>query len=213
MITFLLMRHGQSLSNAAATLTGQLDIPLSETGIKQGELANQYVFENFKVDAIYSSDLCRAVRTVEHLSNLTKLPIIKEKAFREMHCGDWQGLEVALLKEKYGQDYIRWTEHDKKIAPPNGESFLQLQQRAYQQLSKIASENDGKTIVVATHGGVIKTLMAKFLALPIEEWKEKLPYVSNASVTVVEYDGEQYKIIKTVDDYLGKMKTEMPKGI
>jgi hypothetical protein len=55
-------------------------------------------------------------------------------------------------------------------------------------------------------------LTGAFLKMPISEWKSKLPYVSNASVTKVIYDGE-FKIINTTDSYLGSMKTEMPKGI
>lgn len=211
MITYLLIRHGQSASNAAATLTGQLDIPLTDVGLKQGELASEYINKNYKVDAIYSSDLSRAYATALPLSKLTGIPVIKEKAFREMNCGEWQGVKVASLVEN--QVYLRWKDHDPNANPPKGESFLQTQKRAVDKLNQISKENDGKTIAIAAHGGVIKTLTAFFLDLPINEWSEKLPYVSNASVTKVIYQNGKYTLIDTVDDYLGGLKTEMPKGI
>ena len=212
MVTFLIIRHGQSASNAAATLTGQLDIELTKTGISQGQAVSEYIFENYKVDAIYSSDLIRASATVSKLSELTGVPVTLNKNFREMHCGDWQGRKVSDLINEYGEYYQRWKDHDKTACPPNGESFLDLQKRAYKEIERIAKKNDGKTIAIATHGGVIKVLTGAFLKMPISEWKSKLPYVSNASVTKVIYDGE-FKIINTTDSYLGSMKTEMPKGI
>ena len=211
MITFLLVRHGQSASNAAATLTGQLDIPLTDVGLKQGQLASKYIYENYKVDAIYSSDLIRAYQTALPLSKLTDIPVNKEPAFREMNCGDWQGKKVADLVNN--ELYIRWKDHDPDAYPPNGESFLQVQKRAVDKINEIVAKNDGKTIVITAHGGVIKTLTAYFLNLPIQEWSLKLPYVSNASVTKVIYDNGKYTLIDTVDDYLGQLKTEMPRGI
>ena len=133
MITYLFIRHGQSASNAAATLTGQLDLPLTDVGEKQGELASKYIFENYKVDLIYSSDLIRAYKTALPLSKLTNVPVIKEQAFREMHCGDWQGQRVEdLVKNPL---YIRWKDHDKTVCPPNGESFLQTQERAVNKIN------------------------------------------------------------------------------
>ena len=213
MITYLLIRHGQSASNAAATLTGQLDIPLTEIGLKQGELASKYIFDNYKVDLIYSSDLCRACQTALPLSKLTGVPVIKEQGFREMHCGDWQGRKVADLINEYGDVYLRWKDHDPTVGPPNGENFLQTQERAVKTINAISAKNDNKTIVIAAHGGVIKTLTAFFLGLPINEWSEKLPYVSNASVTKVIFDNGKYTLVNTIDDYLGDLKTEMPRGI
>lgn len=213
MITYLFIRHGQSASNAAATLTGQLDIPLTEVGIKQGELASEYIFTNYKINAIYSSDLLRAYTTALPLSKMTNIPVIKEAGFREMNCGEWQGQKVSALIEKYGNYYKRWTLHDPTAFPPNGESFLALQKRVVQTLDKISAVNNGKTVAIATHGGVIKVLTAAVLNLPIEQWSEKLPYVSNASVTKIVYDNEKYSLIDTVDNYLGELKTQMPKGI
>lgn len=212
MTTFLIIRHGQSASNAAATLTGQLDIALTETGIKQGQMVSEYIFNNYKVDRIYSSDLIRASSTVQRLSELTGLDVTLSKNLREMNCGEWQGRKVSDLIAEYGEYYERWKDHDTLAFPPKGESFTDLQKRAFNEIERIRKENDGKTIVIATHGGVIKVLTGAFLKLPMAEWKEKLPYVSNASVTKVVFDND-YKIIETVDHYLGDIKTEMPKGI
>ena len=76
MVTFLIVRHGFSASNVQATFTGQLDAPLIEKGFLQAEVVSKYIYDNYKVDAIYSSDLSRAVDTITPLSKACNLPII-----------------------------------------------------------------------------------------------------------------------------------------
>ncbi len=211
MTTILLIRHGQSASNNGGTLTGQLDSPLTEIGYKQGEAVSNYIFNNYKVGAIYSSDLTRAVKTVKPLEKLTGIPIIKDKNLREMQCGDWQGELLSVLSTD--ELYLKWRDYDLSIKIPNGESFLDVKDRAVKSLTKIAKTNDNKTVVVATHGGVVRMLMAEMLEIPIDKWKEKLGYVNNASTTVIEFENNKFKIINTIDSYLSGIETIVPKGL
>jgi hypothetical protein len=56
-------------------------------------------------------------------------------------------------------------------------------------------------------------LQGAFLDLPMTEWKQKIPYVSNASITEVDYSDGKFIMKDTIDHYLGELKTQMPKGI
>ncbi len=211
MTTVLLVRHGQSDSNGSGTLTGQIDSPLTEIGYKQAEAVSNFIFDNYSVDAIYSSDLSRAVDTIKPLSELTGLKIFQDKRLREMDCGDWQGEYFKVL---VGNElYLKWRDYDLSIKIPNGESFLDVKKRAYTALKEIADNNQNKTVVVTTHGGVVRMLTAQILNVPIEEWKEKLNYVANASTTVIEYENGKFNIVKTVDGYLDGIETVVPKGL
>lgn len=211
MTTILLVRHGQSDSNATKTLTGQIDSQLSQIGLMQAEIVSKYLSKNYKIDKIYSSDLTRAVQTLLPLSKLLNIDIIKTSKFREMDCGYWQGLKISeLLKNEL---YLKWKNEDFTISSPNGESFVDVQKRAYDYLLEIAKENNGKTIAVSLHGGPIRMLMAKILEMPICEWNKSLFYVNNASTTLLNFEKDKFKIINTVDDYLGELLTAMPKGI
>lgn len=213
MVTFLIIRHGFSKTNAARIFAGNIDARLTEQGKLQGKLACEYVNKNFRVDAIYSSDLSRAVDTVKTLSDLTGLPVIKKKSLREMHCGIWENLSIETLVEKYGGQFKRWGEVDDTATPENGESWSQVSERIYNAFLDIAKENDGKTVVVATHGVAIRSFRGKYSNIPMNEWKEKIPYAPNASVTVVEYENGKFIEKAVIDEYLGDLKTEMPKGI
>ena len=211
MVKILLIRHGHSISNNLGTMTGQIDSPLSNIGLKQAEIVSNYIFENYKTDAIYSSDLTRAVDTLKPLSLLTNIKIIATSDLRELDCGEWDGEKISDLINN--SIYLKWRDDDPTIKIPGGESFLELIKRARKVLDKIVEENDGKTVAIVTHGGVVRMLFASILNLSPTEWKEKLGYVSNASITFIEYNNNVFKICDTVDDYLKELSTSMPKGI
>ena len=212
MTTLLILRHGFTYTNQEHILAGHTNSPLTEHGKAQGKLACQYIYDNYKVDAIYSSDLIRAETTVSTLSELTGLPINKRKELREMHCGVWENVKISILQEKYGEQLKRWSANDDTATPENGESWSEVQKRAVSALEEIAKFNDGKTVVIATHGAVIKTLMRHFLKLNGCD-SANIPYAPNASLTVAKYDGNDFTFECIIDEYLGALKTEMPKGI
>ena len=91
MTTFLFVRHGHSLSNASKTFTGRRDVPLSEIGMRQAELASSYILRHYRVDAICASSLCRAVETMRPLSRALSLPIVPEPDLCEIFGGAWEG--------------------------------------------------------------------------------------------------------------------------
>ena len=213
MTTLLFVRHGFSTSNEDGTLTGQLDVPLTELGVLQGEAACRYIDEHYTPDAIYSSDLLRAVDTVRPLAARTGLPIRTTPALREMHCGIWEGEAVTRLKETYGEHYERWANVSDEATPDGGESWSETARRAYEEVLRIVKENDGKTVVIATHGGTLRALRGAYLGLPLADWKEKLPFAPNASLTVTVVEDGCFSEKAIIDGYLGTNKTEMPKGI
>ncbi len=63
MTKLILIRHGESVANRNHIFVGHTDVELEEKGVKQAELTAQYVYENFKVDKVYASDLKRAYET------------------------------------------------------------------------------------------------------------------------------------------------------
>lgn len=207
-----MVRHGYSVSNFNKTFTGQLEAPLTGIGVKQAQKVCQYIFENYIIDAIYSSDLSRAVNTIKPLSVLTGLPIKTDADLREVYGGDWQGKKFEDLERLFPEDYARWKAYDKDMRPTNGESMFELEQRAVMVVSKIAKENPEKTVVIATHGGIIKALRGNLMGLTVERFGE-IPYANNASVMEVGYDGQKLEILAhPVDSYLGDLITHMPKG-
>lgn len=213
MTRIIIVRHGFSTSNLSKTLTGQYDAPLAEIGVKQGEVVSEYIFNNYNIDAIYSSDLSRAVQTIEKLSKLTNLPINLEKGLREICCGEWEGLPLTQIIKEYGENYEKWRSYSSEYCPKGGETFEDVQKRGLATIKQIASENEGKTIVIATHGGLIKSVQGKCLGLKLKELNQ-IPYLTNAAILEVEYSDGQLSITNgPIDHYLAGIITEMPKDI
>lgn len=213
MVRLFIVRHGHSTGNEHDLVTGHYDCDLSETGRRQAELVSDYIFNNIKVDRIYSSDLCRAVNTVLPLAQRLGMPVVAERELRELSAGEWEGMSFDSVSKKYPREFRAWVDKEDGAGPVGGESWESLFARITQRLSQIVAESEGKSIVISTHGGVMKVLECYFKGLP-ETRLNEIGWVSNASVTEVWYEDGKYEIKRlSFDDYLLGLKTNLPKTI
>lgn len=150
MTTLIVVRHGFSLSNAERRYTGQQDIALSPEGFAQAELVADYLCANLPPDAVYSSDLCRAMDTVVPTANRLGLTVIPDVGLRETDVGRWTGrvYEEVCETEKTYMDRHR---ADPDVPCPDGESRRQVFDRVTASVRRILNENEGKTVLLATH--------------------------------------------------------------
>jgi alpha-ribazole phosphatase len=82
-----------------------------------------------------------------------------------LHFGDWELQRWdAIPREIFDHWAQRFVEH----APPGGESFRQLYLRAVEFFDECADRHAGQTVVAVTHAGVIRSLLAHALKLPLE---------------------------------------------
>ncbi len=210
MVTFIIIRHGYSKFNKEKRFTGQLDVPLDEKGIIQAEYTAKYILSNYKVDKIYSSDLSRACETVKPLSEALGLPIITDRAFREIDVGIWQGELISEIEKKYPDEMESYRSNPGVFKFEGGENYSMAAKRASEALETISKENDGKTIAVATHGGIVRCLRCLLNGYPLEKIKE-IPIVPNASVTVVSYDdGNAEFLLAGYNEHLPDKISESP---
>ena len=213
MTTILIIRHGFSESNKLKTFTGHIDAPLSEVGVEQAKLTCEYIEKNYEIDKIYSSDLIRAVDTVKPLAKSLGLEIIKEKGLREIYGGKWEGVAFEKLPELFPEDFKVWKENVGLARCTGGESYIESQQRIIKTLKKIVKEENGKTIAIATHGGLIRGLECFLIGVPLEQMS-KVSYVQNASISVIVYDGEKFTLKeRDIVKHLNGLCTAMGKGI
>ena len=102
-----LVRHGETAWNAEGRVQGQLDVPLSATGLAQARaVSSALARETFS--AIYASDLARVRQTAEPAAARLGLEVRLEAALRERHYGIFQSLTYAEVKQKYPEDYARF---------------------------------------------------------------------------------------------------------
>lgn len=177
MTNLIILRHGQSMSNLDMRLAGQSDVKLTELGKKQALISCEYLYNTYKFDIIYSSPLSRAYETALPLSKMTGLEIHTLPALMETKLGDWEGKRLEDVKD----DYIKWRD-DPDFIVPNGESRNELTKRFGKALEEIYKKHKGQTVLVATHGGCIRTLATYFNS------PENSRIATNASITTLVFD-------------------------
>lgn len=211
MTRLILIRHGQSQANLSKTFAGHLDYPLSDLGRQQAQISAQYVCSHYTLDGIYSSDLSRAYETAQAVAQRTGLPIHADPGLREIHAGLWEGHRFTELEALFPESRTIWSTDIGRSHPEGGESVAMLQERFLNTLNRICGQEPGKTLFIATHATAIRTLQCHFQGLPLEQMKN-VPWVSNASITVVRWeDGQFIPELVSYDGHLKEFVSQLPR--
>jgi broad specificity phosphatase PhoE len=177
----LLIRHGETAWNADGRWQGHAPVPLNDAGLEQSRLLGHYLAERGpRLDALYSSDLKRAMQTAQAIAAPLQMDARPEPGLRELDLGEWQGLTREEAEAWDGERYARFAA-DRMVVPlPNGESWEDVKARARAAFDTLAARHTGQTIALVSHGGAIGRLIESLFG-PIER-----PTLTNTSITVVE---------------------------
>ncbi len=142
MLTVLYSPHMTSLDNEAKIASGHADAPLSLLGRQQAqELGRHYA--SVALDAIFCSDLQRAMTTAQLAFAGREIPLVPDARLRECDYGDLTRAPVAQVEEEFP-----WRIREPF---PHGESVLMVIERVGAFLYDALQHYDGKTIVVIGH--------------------------------------------------------------
>ncbi len=195
MVKLIIVRHGFSLFNGAKVFSGQYDVPLSRLGYEQAKSSAEYIKRHYKVDAVYASDLSRTVDTAKPIAEAFGLGIIKDARLRERSLGTWEGVSHAEIRESDPEGFRCFKEDFAHCNGGGGESFLEVGERLTEAFDEIVRDNDGKTVAVVTHAGLIRTMCAVWQGRAADDIAD-IRGVSNASVTVVECEGSERRFLE-----------------
>lgn len=175
---------------------GQLDSPLTVRGLLQANaLATR--FSAIPFSAIYSSDLPRAAKTAEIISNINGAPIHLDPRLRERNMGIFQGLTVTEMREKYPLERFEFEKRNSDYVVPNGESANQRTERIVRCLTEIGIKHSGEKVLCVTHGGILMGFFQYVLGLsPLSMGHFKR---HNAAVNAFEFNGGKW-ILETWGD-------------
>ena len=175
-----LVRHGSLPPNPERRMVGARDIPLSDAGRAQiRAMARQFVPELGQgVGAVICSDLDRCRETAAlllesmaesgpELMRAARPPLHVEPGLREICLGLWQGMTKAEIELAWPGAYAARGQNMAHYCPPHGESFMQAQRRALAALARWRRAYPCATLVVVSHAGIIGTLLAHYMALPL----------------------------------------------
>jgi probable phosphoglycerate mutase len=159
-----LVRHGQTAWNREEIFRGRTDVPLDETGLKQAELAGEYLKE-VKIDAIYSSPLSRALETAEKIARFHNLKVQPLEGIIDMSFGNWEGHAHQEIKKNDSETYRRWREEPHLVRLPGGESLDDVRVRSMAALEEVIRKHPGKALIIVSHRVVNKVLICGILGL------------------------------------------------
>ena len=153
MVNLYLIRHGRQNSPLY-----NVDVGLSSVGHIQAELLRDRL-QNYNIDALYSSNLLRAVQTAEILNQSLQLPLEIREDIREISFGELEG-KTEEYNEEHFHDFIAEQKKLLEDIPyPGGENGTSAYERAMPVIQELAQSNK-KNIAIVTHGGIIRVLIA-----------------------------------------------------
>jgi alpha-ribazole phosphatase len=158
----VLMRHAAPAQEGC--FLGQLDVRLSEKGRRQLPKVAQKLLP-YRVEAVYSSDLLRARFTAEAAARAGGMHVETRPGLREMHFGVWQGLSWELIEKRFSRLARQWIEEFPHGSIPDAEPFSEFKRRVRQELRKIPAKHPGGCVLVVTHAGVIRSILAQALGV------------------------------------------------
>jgi len=192
----LLVRHGQTESNATGYYMGWSNEDLNSTGISQAQKLSTRIAP-LPVASVYTSPLQRACTTAQLLAQPHGLEPKVVDDLIEIKLGDWQGLHMDEIRQGWPEMWREWRADPSETVLPDGESFKQVAERALRAFQKIvADERDRQTLVV-THEIIIKILVTHILGATYSIYRRF--EVSNASLSVIQVTDGRMRLI-TLND-------------
>ncbi|MBU1110977.1 histidine phosphatase family protein [Patescibacteria group bacterium] len=133
--------HGTTTDNEQGISSGWYDVELSELGIEHA-LANKAGTEGKQFDAVFCSDLKRAVVSAE-LVFKDKVKIIQDKRLRECNYGKYNAQPSEIVEPLQEQAITQRF--------PEGESYEDVKKRIGEFLDFLKEDYDGKSVAIVAH--------------------------------------------------------------
>jgi probable phosphoglycerate mutase len=177
-LQLLLLRHGQTDSNARGIVQGHLPVPLNDLGHCQAlalaRRLRQYVP---RIGRLICSDLLRASQSAEPVARALELAIEPDARWRERFMGEFQGQAIEQRR--------LWSAASGEESPPGAETLEEMESRVLGALQSIHRSGDGSAIAIMTHGGPIRVIL-RLLGdgrLPCDQpWMGDIPQIANCSI-------------------------------
>ena len=208
----ILIRHGETNWNKEGRFQGQIDVPLNEKGREQATKASKYL-EEVEFNKAFSSSMKRPYETAKIILNNKNIKIEKIEDLIEINHGLWEGSLEEEIKQKWPEMLNNWHEKPESVTMPEGESILQVSERAicaWNYICDLQQEND--TTLVVAHDAVNKTLICHILGLSFSDiWMIKQ---GNGGITVIDIFKNKNNVLSSLNitNHLGQILDSTASG-
>ncbi|MCG5453038.1 MULTISPECIES: bifunctional RNase H/acid phosphatase [Micromonospora] len=196
----ILVRHGETAYTEQRRYSGRGDVPLSERGRAQARATGTRVAGLApSVAAVLSSPLSRCTATAASIAEALggDVPVRTEDDLIECDFGQWEGRTFAEVRQQWPGEMDAWLASP-RIAPPDGESFTQVAERAHRVISGLLTAYPGETVVVVSHVSPIKLMLRDALAAG-DGFLHRL-FLDAAGISVLDMWPDGGVAVRTVND-------------
>ncbi len=186
MTTIYLVRHCECTANVERRLSGIVDYPITDKGKGQLDGLAQR-FRDVKLDAVYTSPLSRTRATAEAIARYNGAPVSVDARFIEFDFGSIDGEHVKELPAELKH---LWLDEAHAFYAPDGDRICDFGPRVWQALLALADENKGKTVAVATHGNVIRSISLRLQHMA-EDRLGEIEWSGNTAVHQIRFDDDK----------------------
>lgn len=183
MMELILVRHGETLWNREGRVQGFSDTDLSEAGLQQARQLG-LLLRDASIRSIYASPLIRALKTARIINEYHRAPLHIEPGLMEMDQGDFEGMTFQELMSCERDFLKKWMSDPASVQMPNGESFVELQNRSWKVIEGIFGRSENALVV--SHKFAIAAILCRIRNISLSRFRDVS--VDTASRTVIRVD-------------------------
>ncbi|MBI4595756.1 MAG: histidine phosphatase family protein [Candidatus Tectomicrobia bacterium] len=165
MMKLYLIRHGQTEWNQQEIFRGLADVALDQEGRREARALAKRL-QGTEIAAIFSSPLMRAKETADIIGNVIGLETVVSNELIDINCGNWQGVTLQEVKQKYYPLYQSWLQEPENFTFPLGEGLSEVRKRTIPFLKGLIERFPQKEIAVVSHRVINKIIICALLDLP-----------------------------------------------
>jgi probable phosphoglycerate mutase len=188
----VVIRHGETAWNAEQRMQGHIDIALNERGREQARRL-RLALEGEAFDAVYASDLQRALATAQAFAQPAGLTVRTERGLRERAFGIFEGHRYSEIEQRWPEGAMHWRRRTPDYAPQGGETLVDFHARCIAVAARLAAAHAGESIALVAHGGVLDMLYRAATRAGLEA--QRTWELGNASVNRLLYSPEGFVLV------------------
>lgn len=178
----LLVRHGETEWNRLGRYQGQSDVELNGAGLEQAKCLGRRLASE-AIDAVYCSDLKRAVQTAQPITSAYSMTVTYCKELRELYFGEFEGKYFEDIEDLYLPLENAWRAGNLDVTAPGAETLAELGDRVTKFVDGLGEQHVDETVLIVAHGGPLQMMICHLIGLDIQYWWRM--HLDGASLSVV----------------------------
>jgi broad specificity phosphatase PhoE len=168
-----MIRHGQTAASRENLFSGSIDPPLTDVGQEMAEqFAAAYAHKTWA--AFYCSPMLRTRQTVAPLSRLVGLEPTIEDGLKEIHYGEWEGMNQDEVKERWPEAFAYWAADPASRGAPGGETAFHVAARAMTVVERIRSKHTQGNVLIVSHKATLRIIACALLGVDVRRYRDRV---------------------------------------